>query len=139
MLGQAGGRKAVCLERVAINWAEASAADEDGYRPPLAPLINNAPSSYIVDFFSSQWKDHLSKTGPTEISLSAGAFVCNSIYFQALHTFANMKMPILFVHLPYLPEQTKHKPEMPSMSLETQKKILIELLQMIKNGADRHV
>jgi pyroglutamyl-peptidase len=131
MLGQAAGRKAVCLERVALNWSETSIADEDGERLKPGPLRPEAPSAVISEFFPSSWKDLLNAEGPTEISFSAGTYVCNSIYFEALSRLCADKTPALFVHVPYLPEQTLTKPEQPSLSFEIQKKILRRLIQLM--------
>ena len=132
MLGQAGGRNSVCLERVAVNWCETSYADEDGVNLPVGPLLANAPSSYISSFFNSQWIDELSKIGPTAVSFSAGTYVCNSLYYRALHELTKNQKPTLFVHVPYLPEQTKDKPQMPSMDLSTQQNIIKKIIELMK-------
>jgi pyroglutamyl-peptidase len=131
MLGQAGGRKAIGLERIAINWSECSNADEEGFLFPTGPLIPNTTSSYISKFFPTAWKDNLAKTAPVEISHSAGTYVCNSLYFHALHELPKTT-PILFVHLPYLPEQIKDKTETAAMDLQTQTKIIQQLIELLK-------
>ena len=132
MLGQAGGRKAVCLERVAINWMEGKVMDEDGVIPPVGTLMDGAPAAYISDFFPAGWVEALKSVGPVEVSHSAGAYVCNALYFQALHHFPQ-DVPALFTHVPYLPEQVVNKPEgTPSMDLATQVKIVKALIRLMK-------
>lgn len=131
MLGQAGGRPAVCLERVALNWSETSLPDEDGIKLPPTKLIEEAPASYITDFFKPEWITDLNNIGPTTTSFSAGTYVCNSLYFKSLHHITQAKIPTLFVHVPYLPEQVQEKPNTASMKLETQQNILEKLITLI--------
>ena len=54
------------------------------------------------------------------ISLSAGAFVCNHLMYGVLHFLAQQHLPVQagFVHLPYLPEQVEGKEDVPCMPLE---------------------
>lgn len=131
MLGQAAGRKAVCLERVALNWSETSIADEDGQCLAPGPLRVGEASAVIADFFPAAWKEILNLEGPTEISFSAGTYVCNAIYYEALSRLCADKTPALFVHVPYLPEQTVNKPDQPSVAFEIQKKIIRRVIQLM--------
>jgi pyroglutamyl-peptidase len=128
MLGQAGGRPAVSLERVALNWCE-SGADEDGQVPHQGLLIPGAPTSYISDFFAKDWVKNLNEIAPTAVSHSAGTYVCNSLYFKMHHELRNTPVPTLFIHVPYLPEQTLQKPNTPSMPLTQQTQILTHLIK----------
>lgn len=129
MLGQAAGRKTICLERVALNWCESSYADEEQYRPELQkPLIAGAPTSHISEFFPTAWAEELSQIAPTSVSFSAGTYVCNALYFQALNT---LKCPSLFVHVPYIPEQTIQKPDMDSIPLDLQIRVVESLLKQM--------
>ena len=131
MLGQAGGRKAICLERIAINWYETSHPDEDGFCPPVGRINPGGPDAYISDFFPTKWKTQLSQFAPVEVSHSAGVFVCNSLYYQAQAKLKN-DSAILFAHLPYLPEQVLEKPTTtPSMELEIQLKVVLSLIDLI--------
>ncbi|MBQ5488259.1 MAG: pyroglutamyl-peptidase I, partial [Clostridia bacterium] len=47
MIGQAGGRSAVSVERVAININSASIADNEGNRPIEELIEQDAPSAYF--------------------------------------------------------------------------------------------
>lgn len=132
MLGQAAGQKAVQLERVALNWMESRHADNDGLSPAGKRILRDAPDSYIIDFFPSSWLEILDALGPTKTSFSAGAYVCNHLYFQVVHELSSQGLPNLFVHLPLLPAQTQPGDGTPSMPLETQKRILNELLNLLK-------
>ncbi|MCB0369245.1 MAG: hypothetical protein KDD45_07250 [Bdellovibrionales bacterium] len=98
MLGLALERQSVCLERVAINWIESSSEDSLGNKPEPQKIdsmkedaiINQLPLQEIV-------KNCKAKASFTiKISHSAGAYVCNYLYFKILkHTSR-----ALFVHLP---------------------------------------
>jgi Pyrrolidone-carboxylate peptidase (N-terminal pyroglutamyl peptidase) len=126
MLGQASGRSKISLERVALNWCE-SGADEDGKKPEVGPILHDAPTAHISEFFPTEWAEQLSQVAPTAVSSTAGTFVCNNLYFKVLNEYGN-KLKALFVHVPYLPEQTLHKPGTPSMSVDDQKAVIKELI-----------
>lgn len=134
MLGQAGGRKAISLERIAVNWCESSLHDEAGYRPPLAQrFIESAPASHTAEFFPYEWAAELSKIAPTVTSFTAGTFVCNALFFETLNEYSAQNIPALFVHVPYLPEQVTDKPGVDSMSLDHQVAVIQKLLDLFHN------
>ncbi|WP_413291314.1 pyroglutamyl-peptidase I [Bdellovibrio sp. HCB337] len=129
MLGQAAGRKGVNLERVALNWMESKNPDNDGLTPSGKRILRDAPDSYIVDFFPSSWLTLLNDLGPTETSFSAGAYVCNHLYFQVAHELKTSNVPNIFVHLPLLPEQAAGSET--SLDGHTQKQVVHELLNLM--------
>jgi len=131
MLGQASGRTAVSLERVALNWMESKVSDNDGLSPSGKKILRDAPDSYIVDFFPGNWVDVLKEHGPTFISLSAGSYVCNNLYFQVAHELKPRAIPNLFVHLPILHEQVNENEDKASLDGVIQKKVLNELLNLL--------
>ena len=48
MLGQAGGRSKISLERIAVNWQESAYADEQGFHPAAGSKIDEAhPNAYF--------------------------------------------------------------------------------------------
>lgn len=105
MFGQASGRKKISLERVGLNWRESTTPDEDGFRPALGPIDPSFAPALFSTLPLDRWKDDLAALGlPAEVSLSAGGYVCNSLYFDQLRRATH---PALFVHVPYLPEQAK--------------------------------
>lgn len=126
MLGQAQGRSKVSLERVALNWHEVTAADEDGYQPQVGPIKQDQASAIIVDWFPSEWAQELKKVGPVEISFSAGTYVCNRLYFDAV-TQLDPKIKKIFVHLPLLPEQNEL-----GLELSVQLSIIDKLLNILR-------
>lgn len=109
-VGQAGGRAAISLERVAINVDDAPIADNAGARPIDAPVASGAPAAYfstlpIKSLLAALQREQL----PAEVSQTAGTFVCNHVFYGLMHTLATH--PGLrhtrggFVHVPWLPEQ----------------------------------
>lgn len=141
MLGQAGGRGRICLERVALNWIETDVPDEDLFLPSRGPIANQGPAAMFTNLPIELWKTRLaSDMEQVEISLSAGGYVCNQLYFKSMEWLKlnNIETSACFIHVPYLPEQTLNKPQSVSMPLEEMQRILRKLLSFIaeeKEGA----
>ena len=79
-VGQAGGRAALSLERVAINLIDARIADNAGARPVDRPVLRDAPAA----LFSTAPVKRLAavarrKGCAVELSMSAGTFACNAM------------------------------------------------------------
>lgn len=131
LLGQAGGRAKINLERVALNWVETGTSDEDSYRPRPGVISQEGDSALFSTSPLTEWRDKLiEKKLPVEISLSAGGFVCNYLYYHALQWVQENKKTAgaCFIHVPYLPEQVLDKPGIPSMELEQMKIVLAHIL-----------
>lgn len=120
-LGQAGGRAAMTLERVAINVNDATIPDNAGAQPVDEPIVPNGPVAYFSTLPNKAIVSAMREAGiPAAISNTAGTYVCNQILYAVLHFIAENKLPAKagFMHVPYLPVQVADKPSMPSMSLE---------------------
>lgn len=121
-LGQAGGRAELSLERVAINLIDARIADNDGTQPVDGPVIAEAPPAYFTSLPVKAILAALHARGiPAALSLSAGSYVCNQVFFVLAHLLATRHPAARggFVHVPWLPAQTAGRPGQPSMALET--------------------
>lgn len=119
-LGQAGGRNAISIERIAVNWDEAALADNAGVLRTGQPILKTAPAAYFSTLPIHTMRDALlTQNIPAEISSTAGHFVCNHVFFSLMHALRGRKIPAGFVHVPYLPEQAKLTgiAQMPSMTL----------------------
>lgn len=104
LVGQASGRARVSLERIGLNWIESNNQDEAGYQPVTGPIVSGAPLALMTSFPISELCEALQKQNlPVHISFSAGTYVCNDIYFRALHRFPQQKL--VFIHVPLLPDQ----------------------------------
>lgn len=54
-LGQAGGRKCITPERVAINIDDAVIPDNQGYQPIDRPILKDGPSAYFSQLPVKEW------------------------------------------------------------------------------------
>ena len=119
-VGQAGGRPAITIERIAINIDDAHIPDNEGIQITDTPIIEDGPAAYFTTLPIKAIINDLHQAGiPAAISNTAGTFVCNHVMYSALH-YAALNQPELkagFIHIPYEPRQTVDKPEKPSMSL----------------------
>lgn len=128
LLGQAGGRNRITLEMVAVNFCDAGMPDNDGKKPWRESILKDAPDAYLSTAPVHALVDRLRASDiPAAVSMTAGTYVCNAVYFSALHAM-NGHGETVFVHLPYLPTQVTEK-DMPSMDLSTMRRAIEELLR----------
>ena len=109
-VGQAGGRSALSMERVAININDARIADNAGARPIDTPVVPGAPAAYFSSLPIKAMLLALQREGiPAEVSQTAGTFVCNHVFYGLMHALATQrglkKSRGGFIHAPWLPEQ----------------------------------
>ena len=121
-IGQAGGRGAVSIERVAINLEDYSIPDNGGNQPQEEPVAEGGPAAYLSRLPVKKMAAAIREAGiPGEVSLSAGAYVCNHVLYSTTHLLAQ-KYPDAragFIHIPFIPEQTEGKEgNVPSLPLE---------------------
>ncbi|HVC15791.1 MAG TPA: pyroglutamyl-peptidase I [Rhodanobacter sp.] len=109
-VGQAGGRRQLSIERVAINVQDARIPDNAGARPVDEPVIAGGPAAYFSTLPIKAMLAALHAHGlPAEISQSAGTYVCNHIAYAMLHLASKRRgMRAGFIHIPYLPAQAAH-------------------------------
>jgi pyroglutamyl-peptidase len=143
-LGEASRRPAISIERVAINLMDYRIPDNGGKTVVDTPIQPDGPSAYFSTLPARAILERLLEEGiPAELSLSAGAYLCNQVLYTLLHHFAKMNSstPAGFVHLPALPEQVASSGmALPSMSFATSLKgieLSIEVIsQWLKHGND---
>lgn len=117
-VGQAGGRKAVTPERVAINLMDATIADNEGFIPADLPVVAGGENALFATVPVKAMVKAIQSAGiPGQISNSAGTFVCNQLLYGVLNLCKNRYPDIRagFIHVPYLPEQAKQA--FPSLTL----------------------
>lgn len=135
MVGQAGGRKGVTVERVAINLADARIPDNAGAQPEDAPLAENGPAAYFSTLPTREMVRAITEQGIlAALSYSAGTYVCNCVLYHALHLLKTegRKGQAAFIHVPFETAQVEKRPEMPSMPLETMVRALEAALQVLR-------
>ncbi len=118
-LGQASGRTEISIERVAVNLIDARIPDNAGDRPQDVPIRPEAPAAYFSTLPIKAMRNGLRAAGhPAGLSLTAGAFVCNQVFFELQHLLAGAGVKSGFIHIPALPEQAaRSQPTVASMSL----------------------
>lgn len=124
LCGQASGRRAISLERVALNILDFSIPDNAGRLMTDQSIVADGPVAYWSTLPIRSALNRLIEEGiPSEISNTAGTYLCNQTMYLALH-YLNMKklnIPAGFIHVPALPEQAAAataKHNMPSMTRE---------------------
>lgn len=134
-LGQAGGRKAMTPERIAINWMDARIPDNAGHQPKEQFIEAGGPDGCFSTLPVEAMAAAIREIGlPGEVSLSAGSFVCNEVMYRVLrHAARTMSGTICgFIHIPFLPEQVREKPDMPCLSLEDMVRALTAALEVVE-------
>lgn len=131
-VGQAGGSNKISIERVAINIDDARIEDNSGSKPIDTTIRLDGDNAYfstlpIKAILKSLQENNIS----SEISNSAGTFVCNHIMYESLYLTKNSNTHSGFIHIPYIPEQTIDKPNVYSMKLD---KIVEALIIIIKTA-----
>lgn len=102
--GVAAKRQSIDLERVALNFMDASIVDNEGKLIKESAIHPDLPACFINDLPLNEWKQLLSPTYPVNVSLSAGSFVCNHLYFHLLNNRQKYEYRTLFIHIPYADE-----------------------------------
>ena len=117
--GQAEGRTAINPEKFAINLDDARIPDNSGDERKDVVIDKNGSDSYVTTLPIEMMVDAMKREGhPAEISLSAGAFVCNHIFYKLQKTLSGSNIRSGFVHLPLVTEQSTEFPGKFTMELE---------------------
>jgi pyroglutamyl-peptidase len=109
-VGQAGGRAAISLERVAINVNDARIPDNAAAQPVDTPVVADGPAAYFTGLPIKAMRQALQHAGiAAEVSQTAGTFVCNHVFYGLMHELATKRgfkrTRGGFVHVPWLPGQ----------------------------------
>jgi pyroglutamyl-peptidase len=102
-LGLAGNRQKICLEKVAINLIHCDIPDNEGILLKDKPIIAGGDSAYFSTLPLNEMVE-LQTPYPVEMSLSAGAYVCNYLMYRLLDYVKDTKVKAGFIHLPHLKE-----------------------------------
>jgi pyroglutamyl-peptidase len=134
-LGEAKGRTRISIERVAINLLDYAIPDNTGNQVVDTPIAVDGPAAYFTTLpVRAMLQTLVAHDIPAELSLSAGAFLCNQVAYAVLHELATQQAPYRagFIHLPLLAEQAAREHlSMPSMSLETITRGLAAIVEML--------
>ena len=118
-LGQAEGRTAITPEKVAINLDDARLADNEGALRSNVKILDKGPDAYFSTLPLVEMVEAIKAQGiPASVSLSAGAFLCNHVFYVAQNKFAGTNVRSGFVHVPLMDSQAPEFPGLPTMPLD---------------------
>lgn len=101
--GVAGGREGVTPELVAINYRQARIADNAGQLFTGTPIVPIGETAYMTRLPVNDMVEAIrAQEIPAWLSLSAGAYVCNDLYYHLLAAEEELDCRGLFVHVPAL-------------------------------------
>ena len=163
-IGQAGGRAEITPERVAINLDDARIPDNEGNQPIDEPIFPDGENAYFSTLPVKSMVEAIRREGlPSSLSNSAGTYVCNHLMYGVLY-YLNKKYSLKkksytkrdtsslliseeekssvvkagFIHVPYIPEQTKNKKEMTALELsEIVRGLEAAITAIAINGTDK--
>jgi pyroglutamyl-peptidase len=113
--GLAGGRSAVSVERVAVNLQDARIPDNAGAQPVDTEIVTGGDAALFTSLPAKQIAAAIAEAGiPSELSMSAGAFVCNDVFYRIAQWAASNGRSAGFIHLPWASGQAPAgEPELP--------------------------
>ena len=113
-IGQAGGRGTITPELLGVNFRYAKIPDNAKNQPKDEPVIPGEREAYFSTAHPRKMAEAIEKSGvKSELSMSAGAYVCNDLFYSLLAHFDGSDVRVGFIHIPYSREQSKE----PSMEL----------------------
>ena len=131
-LGQAEGRTHISPERIAINLDDARLADNEGVIRNDVPIVVGGPVAYESTLPIKEIVKAINDAGvPAAVSLSAGAFLCNHVFYVAQDHFKDTKVRSGFVHVPLMDEQVGEFPGLPTMPLDQMVKAVRTMLEVL--------
>lgn len=100
-LGEAGNRQRISLERLAVNLLDFRIPDNAGQQVVDQPIDPTGATAIFATLPVRLLHDALQTGGvPVELSLSAGAYLCNQVMYHTLRQLEGTGILAGFVHLP---------------------------------------
>ena len=138
LLGVAAKRNIISLERVALNLNDCSIADNAGCTHRGKLIIEQAPLAYFSTLPLTDLQKELQKNAiATEISNHAGTYVCNHVFYLALHCIEQLQLNAAcgFIHVPLI--STDSDPSITLQKLINAVELSIKFLVRTKSGPDK--
>ncbi|MCO4772999.1 MAG: pyroglutamyl-peptidase I [Deltaproteobacteria bacterium] len=102
--GLHGRTTSIRVERAALNVADFRIADNAGRTVRSGPIVSGAPDGLLTSVDVRSVVEALRAEGvAADVSNSAGTYLCNAIYYVALHALREQSVPCLFLHVPPVP------------------------------------
>lgn len=116
--GQAEGRSTITPEKIAINLDDARIADNSGDLRKQQEIEVGGADGHFSTLPVEKMVLAINEAGvAASLSLSAGSFVCNHIFYRMQQALLGRGIKSGFVHLPLVSEQSAQFPNQPTMSL----------------------
>ena len=116
--GQAEGRKTISVERFAVNLDDAKIADNSGEIRVNQKRTSGGDVAFESTLPIERIIEKLNqKQIPVSQSLSAGAFLCNHIFYVLQEKFRESSIQSGFIHVPLMHEQAEDFPELFTMDV----------------------
>ena len=103
LLGLSARAEAFHVERFALNVEEGGMPDNAGVRRTGTPIVPTGPAAYRTAVRVEALVAALNGAGvPAAPRNHTGSYLCNQVYYHALHRVAasGNAMPVVFVHVP---------------------------------------
>lgn len=134
MLGQSSVTDRIKLERVALNMMDSTMGDNDGVKPNEEPIYKDEDSALFTSLPIKQLRSAIEAMGiNVKISNSAGLYVCNRAYYEALRLCREREgLHAIFIHLPLYEGQTSSQPNKKTMPLVDMCRAIQTIIEEIK-------
>ena len=134
MLGQSTVTDRIKLERVALNMMDSAVGDNDGATPDEEPIYKGEESALFTSQPIKRLHSAIDEKGiAVKISNSAGLYVCNRTYYEALRMCKERAMQAIFVHLPLFDGQQPQNNKKMTMPLENMVKAIQTIIEEIND------
>jgi len=131
--GQAGGRKTVDIENVAVNIKYSKLPDNNKVIKKGETIFEDGDTAYFSNLKVFDIVENLQKENfPINVSFSAGAYVCNMSFYSSLYYIKkkNLNTKVAFIHFPYYFGQIENS-QVPFLKLEVMVDILENIIKQL--------
>ena len=133
MLGQSAVADRIKLERVALNMMDSAMGDNDGVKPDEEPICDGEESELFTSLPIKRLRSAIEAKGiNVKISNSAGLYVCNRTYYEALRLCKERAMQAIFIHLPLYEGQSSSQTDKKTMPLGDMCRAVQTIIEEIK-------
>ena len=133
MLGQSAVADRIKLERVALNMMDSTMGDNDGVKPDEEPICEGEESALFTSLPIKRLRSAIEAKGiNVKISNSAGLYVCNCAYYEALRMCKERAMQAIFIHLPLCEGQSSSQTDKKTMPLGDMCRAVQTIIEEIK-------
>ena len=134
MLGQSSVTDRIKLERVALNMMDSAMGDNDGVKPNEESIYKDEDGALFTSLPIKQLRSAIEAMGiNVKISNSAGLYVCNRAYYEALRLCRKQEgLHAIFIHLPLYDGQTSSQSNKKTMPLVDMCRAIQTIIEEIK-------